>query len=77
MRYGYYQEPVLDYTLRISLLYHASRDNGHKSKISDEDRLLPGNKIKAEFDSDGDVDWKFELETDCSTAKSKPLGIHV
>jgi hypothetical protein len=35
------------------------------------------NKMKAEFDSDGNFNWKFELETGCSMAKSKPLGIHV
>lgn len=35
------------------------------------------NKMKAEFDSDGNFNWKFELETGCWTAKSKPLGIHV
>jgi hypothetical protein len=35
------------------------------------------NKMKAEFDSDGNFSGKFELETGCSTAKSEPLGRHV
>lgn len=35
------------------------------------------NEMKAEFDSDGNFNWKFELEIGCSTAKSKPLCIHV
>jgi len=54
-----------------------SRDNGHKSKIADENRLYLVNEMKAEFDSDGNFNWKFELEIGCSTAKSKPLCIHV
>ena len=77
MQYGYNQEPVLNYTLRISLLYHTSVTMAISQKSPTRIGYYLVNKIKAEFDSDGNFDWKFELETDCSTAKSKPLGIHV